>query len=211
MDEFGDGYFEAVDDDDLRQVFASMDVSKLPVMDAQLAHYRTKDCATATWCLFQACHVFFAPPLHSTNPDSQALATLTLRRLSLELAMHGGSAAPALVPGVTHVVAYSLKEQPVPFGSLVSSLGERARELLSSPEVHVVAHDWLEDSCQARKQAPVAAYELRCGSCTAFSCRLQMRRGSNGGGEPEAGTLPACFLLLSGKLKMLVIVAVLTK
>jgi hypothetical protein len=57
-----------------------------------------------------------------SNPDTQVVAAITLRRLALEVLMHEGSVSETINQHVTHVVVYTDPESPVQYKTILQRL-----------------------------------------------------------------------------------------
>lgn len=80
----------------------------------QLSHYRSKYCPDILPPLFATCCVLMMPPVHPTDQDCPALATCTLQRLAVEVALRGGDTCQELTPAVTHVAVYCAGDDSPP-------------------------------------------------------------------------------------------------
>ncbi|KAG0559904.1 hypothetical protein KC19_10G137800 [Ceratodon purpureus] len=122
-------------------------------------------CCSFKW--LKGVTVFMARPIHSTNPDSQDIATLTLSRLQLEAKLLGAEVVEEIGYTTTHVLTYRRANQVFDTKNVLRSLGGRdVQEIItlspfwhpSGRAVKVVYHDWLEDTLAAGKVLPVEPY-----------------------------------------------------
>ncbi|XP_077221842.1 DNA ligase IV [Tasmannia lanceolata] len=157
IDEFSDYYYCDLDIRDLKQLFSNMDGFAYP---KGIEYYKKKYCAMENLCLLQGCCIYFHHSIHSADMDSKFLLELSLRRIKLEVSMHGGVISNIL-SCATHLVAFSVTELNVDFDTICKSFPAVHRHLLSSKELHVVRHQWLEDSLEKGKRLQVDAYSLK--------------------------------------------------
>lgn len=59
-----------------------------------------------------------------SNPDSQAVAEVTLKRQQLEVSMHAGVVSETLNDNVTHMIVYTSSEQVLPFRTRFKRYGQ---------------------------------------------------------------------------------------
>jgi hypothetical protein len=83
-----------------------------------------------------------------------------LRRLKLEILMHGGSITSSLADA-TQTIVLSTAENAVPFNSVLVSLSTAERNVHQQKGIQVVSHIWLEDSLEEQRKLPENAYSLR--------------------------------------------------
>lgn len=160
IDVFGDHYFWDLDVSDLRQLFDNLDESKVLKTITLNEYYSKKYCPSDKWCLFNNCSSYFHRVIHSINVDSQTISELTLRRLKLEILMHGGSITSSLAHA-THIIIFSTAEHAVTFKSILVSLTTAERNILQQKGIQVVSHLWLEDSLEEQRKLPESAYSLK--------------------------------------------------
>ncbi|KAJ3698473.1 hypothetical protein LUZ61_002178 [Rhynchospora tenuis] len=156
IDHFSDYYFWDIDIADLKQIFGNMSDLKSPI---KLQYYKKKHCAEEKFCFFQGCRIYVYKPTPLRNHDYNVISDLALKRLVLELTMHGGEVCTSLTLA-THVVAYSLVES-YNFDSIYNSVPPSERQLLHYKRVKVVNHKWLEDSVATQRRLPEDSYNLK--------------------------------------------------
>lgn len=160
IDEFGDGYVEELDVADLRQLFLNLDTNHFQVMKEEICQIQKKHFLTEGFGQLCDYRIYFHHPIHSTNMDSQIVAEVTLKRLALEVLMHGGEVTTQL-KDASHVIIYTSVEHPVTFSNLVRSVTTEERDMLKSQELHIVKHAWLEAVFASNNKVEEEAYHLR--------------------------------------------------
>jgi DNA ligase-4 len=161
IDSYGDPYFNPIDVADIHKILAKVGDGPplLPDIRQMIKKILPK---SGHWALFQGICLYLVPPIHSTNPDTQAVTQATLKRLGLEATWVGGSVSSTLHEAVTHVVVFTTPETPVFLHLLLSSIQvQEQRELLGQSGVNIVSHVWLQDCLQQHCILSVATYSLR--------------------------------------------------
>ncbi|XP_058068176.1 DNA ligase 4 [Magnolia sinica] len=156
VDAFSDYYYCDLDITDLKQLFSNMDRSGDP---KRIHYYKKKYCPMEKWRLFQDCCVYFFHSMHSVA-DCKVLLELAMRRLKLEVSMYGGEISNDL-SCATHLVVFSVRESDVAFDMVLKSIPAEKRHFLHKKQLHVVGHQWLEDSLEKGKKLQEDAYNLK--------------------------------------------------
>ncbi|KAJ7531081.1 hypothetical protein O6H91_14G031600 [Diphasiastrum complanatum] len=159
IDEFGDDYFEDIDQEDLSQLFGNIQLEKLPT-NMDTLHYRNKYCPNLTRCLFQNCKIYFHNVIHTSNMDFHRIGEVTLRMLKLEVSMLAGSVTTWLNSS-THLVVFSLPDSLVSLNAILEIYSPEEQKILLSNEVKIVSHKWLEDALEGWTLPHEADYDLR--------------------------------------------------
>eukprot|EP01018_Ginkgo_biloba_P026724 Gb_32664 [translate_table: standard] len=128
IDEFGDHYFWDFDVSDMRQLFYNIDESKILANIVWTNHYIRKYCPSDKWCKFNNCCICFHRVIHSINVDSQTVAQVTLRRLKMDVLMHGGVITGTLADA-THMIVFSTTEYTVPFKTILERAMDKERKV----------------------------------------------------------------------------------
>lgn len=160
MDEYGDSYFEDFDIDDLKQLFQNLDGSNLSVSKEEILHFQSKYCLKEGLGKFCGCRIYFHNPVHSSNMDSRMVAEIALKRLELDVLMHGGEVTSKL-EDATHMIIYALDEHPVSFDNVLKSVSSELRNLVVAQRLLVVKHTWLEDAFASKVKLDEESYNLR--------------------------------------------------
>ncbi|XP_073003706.1 putative DNA ligase 4 [Typha latifolia] len=156
IDAFSDYYFWDIDITDLKQIFNNMSEVKNGNM---IQYYRKKYCPEERLCFFQGCSIYFYKGMPLVNVDHSVILDLALKRMKLDLTMHGGEVCSSLQPA-THLVVCSTTEAHN-FDEIYNSFPSTQRHLLHYKSLHVVKNKWLEDSLEKCKKLPEDAYDLK--------------------------------------------------
>ncbi|KAK1289638.1 DNA ligase 4 [Acorus calamus] len=157
IDAFSDYYYWDIDITDIKQMFSNIQGSAdLKVID----YYKKKYCPMEKWLLFQDCCIYFCHPLESINDEQKLISELSLRRLKLEATIGGGEVSNNL-SRATHLVSYSTMESDADFGRIYESFPSAERWILRNKQLHVVRHQWMEDSLERGKKLAEDPYNVR--------------------------------------------------
>ncbi|GLJ26170.1 hypothetical protein SUGI_0501990 [Cryptomeria japonica] len=159
IDDFGDHYLWDLDILDLKQLFSNLQDSKLMKTVAHAEDYKKKYCPSNKWCQFHNCSVYFHHIIHSTNADSQTVSELVLRRLKMEIIMHGG-VVTSMLCDATHMIVFSAADHQVPFEIIIKSFSSAEKNILKKKRIHILSHLWVEDSLGNHMQLPESSYSL---------------------------------------------------
>ncbi|KAG9449217.1 hypothetical protein H6P81_009182 [Aristolochia fimbriata] len=119
-----------------------------------------KYCPSGKWGLFEDCHFYFHYSLDSVDKDCQIVMQFAMRRMEVEVFMHGGEVIKDL-SHATHVVVFSVSGTDLDFGDILQSFPAAKRNLLYNKTLHIVRHQWLENSLEHRAQLPLHPYSLK--------------------------------------------------
>ncbi|KAF5194901.1 Dna ligase, partial [Thalictrum thalictroides] len=158
VDEFSDSFYWDLDLMDIKQLFNNLDTSADP---KTIEYYKRKYCPNEKWSKFQDCRMYFYLTYsQSINVEWGVQLELALRRLKLEVSMHGGEVSNKLMHA-THLVVLSAPGSDVDFETLFKSFSVSDRRLLRSKRLHVVRYQWLEDSLEQDQKLKEETYSLK--------------------------------------------------
>ncbi|XP_020251503.1 DNA ligase 4, partial [Asparagus officinalis] len=155
IDSFLDYYYWDLDITDMKQIFSNM--SGLENLKS-ISYYKKKYFPMESMCVFQDCHIFFYE-MPIVNKDLRMVSELALRRMRLDITMRGGEDCDNLAHA-THLVACSTLGSHN-FDELYKSFPTAERRRLHKKRLHVVMHQWLDDSLAKGKKLPEDAYNLK--------------------------------------------------
>ncbi|KAF9612970.1 hypothetical protein IFM89_004673 [Coptis chinensis] len=155
LDEFSDSYFWDLDLMDIKQLLKNID----RLEDCKTIDYYTRKYCPKEKCQFQDCQIYFHL-LHPLNTDWEILLELALKRMKLEVSMHGGEISNKLAHA-THLVVLSVPGSDVDVETFFKSLSVSDRRLLHSKRFYVVQYQWLEDSFEKDRKLNEDAYSLK--------------------------------------------------
>ncbi|KAJ3693458.1 hypothetical protein LUZ60_008938 [Juncus effusus] len=156
IDHFSDYYFWDIDLSDLKQIFGNMGDQKVP---DKLQYYKKKYCSEEKYCLFQGFNIYLHKPSPLKNVDYNVMLDFALKRLELEITMHGGEICTSLIPA-THFVVFSLVES-YNFDAIYNSISSSERQVLHYKRVKMVNHKWIEDSINSQRRLNEESYNLK--------------------------------------------------
>nr|XP_029118623.1 DNA ligase 4 isoform X2 [Elaeis guineensis] len=157
IDTFSDYYYWDIDIADIKQIFSNMHG---PEYTNNIDYYKKKYCPVETLCLFQGCCVYFYKSMSVINTCGEVILELALRRMRLEITMHGGEVCSSL-QHATHLIVYSTTKEANNFDEIYKSFPSSQRHLLHDSRLHVVMHQWLEDSLERGKKLHEDSYNLK--------------------------------------------------
>lgn len=159
MDEFGDDYSHGLDVTDLKQLFQNMDTIKLSASKEEMFQYQKKYWQKENYDLLLDCCIYFCHAIHCNIIDPE-IAKITMKRLELEVLMHGGRVTSKL-KDATHMIIYVSADHSFSFSAKKISLTNEERKNLKSHKVHVVKHLWLEAIFSSNRRFPEQEYSFR--------------------------------------------------
>ncbi|XP_038984742.1 DNA ligase 4 isoform X3 [Phoenix dactylifera] len=157
IDTFSDYYYCDIDIADIKQVFSNMHG---PEYANNIDYYKKKYCPVEALCLFQGCCVYFYKSMSVINTCDEVISELALRRMRLEITMHGGEVCSGL-QCATHLIVCSTTKEANNFDEIYKSFPSSQRHLLHDRRLHVVMHQWLEDSLETGKKLHEDSYNLK--------------------------------------------------
>ncbi|KAJ4833189.1 hypothetical protein Tsubulata_016060, partial [Turnera subulata] len=157
IDEFSDSYFWDLELEDVKQLLSNINTFG----DAgKIDYYKKKYCPKDKWSCFHGCSIYFHCSARNLAPEWETLLGLASRRLRLEVLMGGGKISDKLRTA-THLVVLSRAGSDVDFESILRSFTSEDRRLISSRRLHVVGHQWLEDSLERQQKLQEDTYNLK--------------------------------------------------
>ncbi|KAJ6846948.1 DNA ligase 4 [Iris pallida] len=155
IDKFSDYYYWDLDITDMKQIFSNMDGSEVP---NNIEFYKKKYYPLESLCLFQDCRIYFYE-MSIMNKDLKITSDLALKRMRLEITMRAGEICDNLALA-THLVAYTMLGSHN-FDEIYKSLPSAQKRRLHDKRLHVVMHQWLDDSVKNGKKLLEDAYNLK--------------------------------------------------
>ncbi|KAI0497035.1 hypothetical protein KFK09_023363 [Dendrobium nobile] len=155
IDAFSDYYYWDIDIEDIKQIFCNMLGSGKSKM---IENYRKKYLPVRRLGLFQGCFIY----LHEMpvrNTDLKVISELAVRRMKLEINMHGGNVCNDLETA-THLLVYAVLGSH-DFDDILESIPSNQRHLLHQKKLYVLVHNWLEDSLDKSVRLPENDYNLK--------------------------------------------------
>ncbi|KAK9097494.1 hypothetical protein Sjap_022991 [Stephania japonica] len=160
IDEFSDSYFWDLDLIDIKQLFSNMQRTINRSQDPKSVDYCMKKYFPGDkWSHFQNCSIYFYM-VHSINVDSNVFLDLALRRLRVEVSMHGGKICDKL-SYATHLVILSVLGSDMDVDAIFTSFPKSERHFLLSSKLHIVGHQWLDDSLDKDQKLLEEEYSLK--------------------------------------------------
>ncbi|XP_068641207.1 DNA ligase 4 [Aristolochia californica] len=157
IDEYSDYYYWDLDAVDIKQLLCNMDRSKCFTSNG---YYKKKYCPSGKWNIFQDCCFYFYCSLDSIDTDCKILMQFAMRRMEVDISMHGGEFIKDLSIA-THFVVFSVFGIDLDFDDILQSFPAAKRYLIFSKNLHIVRHQWLEDSLEIGVRLPLHAYSLK--------------------------------------------------
>ncbi|KAK9097767.1 hypothetical protein Syun_024812 [Stephania yunnanensis] len=160
IDVFSDSYFWDLDLKDIKQLFSNMqrtiNISQDPKsVDCYMKKYYPGD----KWSHFRNCSIYFYM-VHSINVDSNILLDLALRKLRVEVSMYGGKICSKLFCA-SHLVILSVPGSDIDVDAIFASFPKSERRFLLSTKLHIVGHQWLDDSLGNDQKLQEEEYSLK--------------------------------------------------
>ncbi|KAG0463169.1 hypothetical protein HPP92_021645 [Vanilla planifolia] len=155
IDTFSDYYYWDVDVEDIKQIFNNI---AEPGSSEMIEHYRKKYVPDERMSLFHDCFIYLYD-VPARNAQFEVISELALRRIALEITMHGGKVCTGLQTA-THCIAYSILES-LDFDKIYKSFPPTQRQMLHQKRLYVLGHHWIEDSLEKNEKQPEGDYSLK--------------------------------------------------
>ncbi|XP_020593800.1 DNA ligase 4 [Phalaenopsis equestris] len=139
------------------QIFCNM-IGSVNSNSKMIEHYRKKYLPVRRMGLFHGCFIY----LHEMpfrNTEFKVISELAMRRMKLEIAMHGGNVCDDMEPA-THLLVYSVVGSH-DFDEIYESIPSTQRHLLHQRKLHVLVHNWLQDSLDRSVKLPENDYNMK--------------------------------------------------
>ncbi|XP_010273583.1 PREDICTED: DNA ligase 4 isoform X1 [Nelumbo nucifera] len=156
IDKFSDSYYLDLDITDIKQLFSNL----VGTEDSKSIDHYKKYRPNEKWSWFQGCCIYFIPLIGSINMNWKVLFEISLRRMSLEVSMHGGKVSCDIFHA-THLVVLSAPGSNVDFGTLLESFSAADKHFLYNKKLHILGYQWLEDSLEMGQKLQEGKYGLR--------------------------------------------------